>query len=140
METVIKTAKGLENLPQAKIIRKAVFIDEQGFVNEFDGIDSQAVHAVVFVDDKPAATGRLFKDDSGWHIGRVAVMKEYRHLHLGSKIMQTLEAYAKKLGAVEITLSAQERAKDFYEKIGYENMGNPHLDEGCPHITMRLKL
>ncbi|MGN1114212.1 MAG: GNAT family N-acetyltransferase [Oscillospiraceae bacterium] len=140
MAITIKIAKGLENLPQAKIVRKAVFIEEQGFVNEFDSIDKNAVHAVAFSDSKPAATGRLFKDDSGWHIGRIAVLKEFRHLGLGSKIMHALEEYAKNSGVSEITLSAQERAKEFYEKIGYKNMGNPHLDEGCPHITMKRVL
>ena len=41
---------------EAAIIRKAVFVEEQGFENEFDDIDSYANHLVLFDNDKPIAT------------------------------------------------------------------------------------
>lgn len=137
MDIKIKTAKGLENLPEAKEIRQKVFVEEQGFVDEFDDIDAIAFHVVVCKNEKAVATGRLFFDGESWHIGRVAVMAEYRGQNIGEKVMSALENYGKEIGVKEISLSAQMQAKGFYEKQGYENCGDLHFDQGCPHITMK---
>ena len=40
----IKIAKGLANNADARLIRQQVFVEEQGFVNEFDDIDHEAYH------------------------------------------------------------------------------------------------
>ena len=48
MSIEFETAKGIENAPFAKKIRQEVFVSEQGFVNEFDSIDSEAYHIVAF--------------------------------------------------------------------------------------------
>lgn len=140
MNYEIKTASGLENLPDAANIRKTVFVEEQGFHNEFDDTDKTAVHALLFCDGKPAATGRLYCENGCFHIGRVAVLKEYRRKSLGSMIITALEAEAKKLGAMQITLSAQTRAQGFYQKLGYIPSDDIHMDEFCPHITMTKKI
>ena len=70
----------------AKFIRQTVFIDEQGFVEEFDDKDSESLHIVLYENGKPAGTCRvLFKDEKQCYmIGRVAVLQEYRKNHLGS--------------------------------------------------------
>lgn len=136
MELTVKTAVGLANLPDAVPIRTAVFMQEQGFENEFDAIDDRAVHIVIYADGIPAATGRLFQDKTGYHIGRVAVLKAYRKMHLGAEILQGLEEEGRRLGADQISLSAQVRVKGFYEKIGYHSQEDLHYDEGCPHVTM----
>ena len=87
-----------KNLPDcAKTIRQVVFEDEQGFVDEFDDTDDIATHFVMYDEDgqQPIATCRVFKDDSdnnhAYILGRLAVIKEYRHQNIGSIIMQ--EAY-----------------------------------------------
>lgn len=136
MKLTTKVAVGLTNLPDAIPVREAVFMQEQGFVNEFDSIDDTATHLVIYADGVPAATGRLYKDDDGYHIGRVAVLKEYRKLHFGAMILQILEDQARNLGYPQISLSAQVRVKDFYKKNGYINQNDLHYDEDCPHVTM----
>ena len=136
MKLTSKLAVGLENLPDSKPIREAVFMQEQGFVNEFDDIDAIAVHTVIYADDIPVATGRLYTDETGPHIGRVAVLKEYRSLHLGNQVLQNLEKEGRRLGYDRISLSAQVRVKNFYEKNGYVDQNDLHYDEGCPHVTM----
>lgn len=137
MDFTVKTALDLKNIPQAKIVRQTVFIEEQGFVNEFDDIDKKAYHTVIFHNESAVATGRLFEDETGWHIGRVAVLTEYRGHKLGEKVMISLEQKARTIGVKSITLSAQVQASGFYEKLGYENLGDLHYDEHCPHITMK---
>lgn len=47
-------------LPEdAKRIREAVFMKEQGFKNEFDDIDLLALHLILYDGSQPAATCRL---------------------------------------------------------------------------------
>ena len=58
-------------------IRTAVFIDEQGFKNEFDEVDKNCSHIVLYDNNKPMATARYFKKDDIFHIGRVAIVKRY---------------------------------------------------------------
>ena len=55
------TMKLYEELHEDAVrIRKEVFMDEQGFCNEFDEIDKIAFHAVLYEDDRAAATGRMY--------------------------------------------------------------------------------
>lgn len=127
---------------EAKQIRTAVFVDEQGFHEEFDETDDISIHAVLFIDGKAAGTARMFTESGGesYHIGRMAVLKEYRKSGLGSDIMNALCEKAKELGAKGCELSAQCRAQGFYEKLGFAAEGNIYLDENCPHIYMKKAL
>ena len=133
--------KGLDKLPQCKIIREEVFIKEQKFENEFDDIDSYAYHELILINDKPIATARIFQEENGsYHLGRVCVIKEFRGQNLGKALLYNMESYAKMLGAKEMCLSAQTRAKDFYKKCGYIEYGEEFYDEYCPHINMKKSL
>lgn len=134
----IKTAVGLEQLPQAAEIRQEVFVEEQGFHNEFDEIDPIAVHLLVLEGEAPVAAGRTYPDETGkvWHLGRICVRKPWRGRQLGRMVMEGLENAAKERGAEKFMLSAQVQAKRFYEKLGYHPYGQEYLDEFCPHIAM----
>lgn len=136
----ILLAKGIKNNPESINIRQTVFVSEQGFVDEFDDIDDIAWHAVLFVDKKAVATARVFLSDEGWHVGRVAVLKEYRKMGIGEEVMEAVENKAKELGADEIFLSAQTQAVGFYEKIGYVAYGEMYYDQHCPHLAMKKKI
>ena len=66
---------------QAAAIRQAVFVEEQGFHNEFDEIDETCLHCVISDGPQPVATCRAFAKEDGsgrWIIGRVAVSLPYR--------------------------------------------------------------
>lgn len=136
--------KIFDYLPQEAIeIRTVVFVEEQGFKQEFDKIDESAYHLIIYEDGKAVANGRLFKDDTmenAYIIGRLAVIKNYRNRHLGAKLIELLEEKVKSLKGERISLSAQCRAKAFYEKLGYVASGDIYLDEYCPHIHMEKYL
>ena len=120
-----------------KALRTEVFIEEQGFVNEFDEIDNRATHVLIYDGKTPVATGRLFTDDNeNYTIGRVCVKKEYRDKKLGKRVILALEEDARKAGGRTATVSAQCRVQGFYEKLGYSATDDLHDDEGVPHITM----
>lgn len=117
-------------------IRTNVFINEQGFKNEFDEIDNICNHIVLYDDNKPIAVCRYFSKDNIYNIGRIAIIKDYRGKHLGNTILQIAENEIKKAGGKHIKISAQVRVKTFYEKNGFEEKGKVYLDEFCEHINM----
>lgn len=136
--------KILDNLEDAKnaiMIREKVFMEEQGFENEFDDIDHRCFHLELYDEDKPVGCARIYTYDNKVYIlGRVAVLKQYRKKHYGSKLIELLEMKAKELKAERIELSAQSRVSAFYEKLGYKKYGEEYMDEHCPHIKMVKEL
>lgn len=121
--------------PDARWLRKTVFMEEQGFKNEFDDIDDKAYHVVYYSQEQPVATCRFYEKDGVYHIGRICVLSEYRGAHIGTKVLKIAEEAIKK-HASYVTLSAQVRVKGFYESQGYIATGEPYDDEGVPHIQM----
>lgn len=135
--------KAYDKLPkEAKDIRREVFVDEQGFKNEFDDIDNTAIHLVCYDKEKPIGTARIFYDEElkGYHFGRIAVIKSYRGKGIGRELLNFAEKIVKEKGGSSLSLSAQERVSGFYFKQGYEKQGEPYLDEYCPHIFMTKNL
>lgn len=126
----------------AKDIRIKVFVDEQGFENELDDIDNTAIHILIYLNGAAAGTARMFTEDNGksYHIGRVAILPQFRKNHLGAEIVTAICDKAKALGAEKCELSAQCRVKDFYKSLGFEESGEEYLDEYCPHIHMEKTL
>ena len=124
----------------AKFVRKSVFEDEQGFVDEFDETDEIATHFVMFNEnDEPIATCRIFPDAERdtYILGRLAVVKDYRNKNLGSAIMYEAEQYIVKIVGKSIILHAQYQATGFYEKLGFVTFGDMDDEQGCPHVWMR---
>lgn len=135
------THKFYDRLPEeAKRVRGEVFVEEQGFVDEFDETYDACLHLVLFDGDAPIATGRLFCESGNTYAGRIAVKKNYRGKSIGAEVMHLLEEKAKELGADTLAVSSQCRAQGFYEKSGYTASGDIYLDQFCPYIHMEKKL
>lgn len=121
----------------AKAIRKTVFMQEQGFHNEFDRTDDVSLHIVAYDEDEPVGVCRIFPDRGNlWTLGRLAVLKPYRSQHLGADLVGKAEETARSHGAERLTLHSQERVAGFYRSLGYRDMGIHDQDEGCPHMWM----
>lgn len=126
----------------AILVRQTVFVDEQGFKDEFDEIDKTALHLVAYDDGKPIATCRLFwSDERKTHlIGRLAVVKEYRGRQLGAVLITEAEKIVVEMGGKRIELHSQEQAIGFYEKQGYCICSEMEYEEHCPHYWMKKEL
>lgn len=124
----------------ARRIRQEVFVEEQNFQNEFETREDTCIHLVLYKDHQAIATGRMYEENGVYVLGRIAVDKTMRKKHLGSRIVKELEKEAKRLGAKKVKLSAQVRAKGFYQTLGYQEEGAEYFDEYCPHITMTKKI
>ena len=123
----------------AEPIRTVVFVGEQGVPAELemDERDATCVHAIAFLDGRAVGTGRLLPDA---HIGRMAVLKEFRGKGVGGAILQKLMERARQRGDREIVLSAQVHAAPFYREHGFEAIGGVYEEAGLPHQDMRCRL
>ena len=122
---------------EARLLRTLIFIEEQGFVREFDDLDDTAVHIVAFDGDKPIGTCRYYpRPDGSYAIGRIAVAREYRGKGVGSALVLEAERRVALLGAKTTVVSAQLRAAGFYRSLGYIEQGSLYPEEHVPHILM----
>lgn len=139
---VANMISGIEGLEIQYQIRERVFIKEQGIDPriEMDEIDEIAMHVLVYQDDIPVATGRIYYDypTDQYLIGRVAVLPEYRGRKYGDLAVRKLIDYGFRHGAKEIRLHSQKAAIDFYKKIGFEPIGSVYEEAGIAHQTMRI--
>lgn len=127
-------------LPDAKMIREKVFVEEQGFNEEFDSIDFESYHLLLKKNGKAIGTGRIFwGENNRMHIGRVAVLQTCRG-GAGKEIINACCEKAKALGAGLVELGAQKRAEGFYLKCGFTSYGDIYYEEYCPHIMMEKTL
>ena len=128
---------------EAYLIRKQVFVEEQGVPEdmELDEHDLSAKHALAYLDALCVGTGRLVRINSDHaQIGRMAVLKAYRNQHIGKAILTSLISLAKTEGVSKVSLHAQVSAISFYAKLGFEAEG-PIFDEaGIAHRNMILLL
>jgi predicted GNAT family N-acyltransferase len=129
--------------PEAMDIRIRVFVEEQGFYDEFDDTDNVATHLLIHNDDGLAvATCRVFPSEAEerFYLGRLAVLKEYRGKGFGSQIVTEAEKHLVSHGCKEILLHSQLQATPFYERLGYTQFGEIENDQGQPHIWMKKEL
>lgn len=139
---------GHGNFEDARIVRTRVFMEEQGFQDEFDTVDDdpRTIHVTLYVDGALVGCARVFPDPDHphqpgrWVFGRLAVLPEARHGGFGAKLLAESERLAREAGAAEVHLHAQCRVTPFYERAGYEQYGPVELDEHVEHIWMKKAL
>ncbi|EGD49022.1 GCN5-related N-acetyltransferase [Ruminiclostridium papyrosolvens DSM 2782] len=132
--------KVYEQLPEdTKYIRRNVFIEEQGFENEFDDIDDMSTHILIYESSDPVATCRLYYNDErqNYVIGRIAVLKKFRGKNYGDELIKMAEQEIVKMQGKTVHLAAQVRVSAFYKKNGYIALDEVHIDEGCMSFKAR---
>ncbi|MCL2771796.1 MAG: GNAT family N-acetyltransferase [Oscillospiraceae bacterium] len=132
-----------EDYSEALKIRFSVFVKEQNIPeeNEYDEHDKVSHHAVLFENEIPVACGRLYYTDEIAHIGRVAVLTQYRRKGYATTVCKKFMdiAIASKKSDI-IMLDAQKYVVDLYKKLGFKVVGKEFLEENIPHLKMELKL
>jgi predicted GNAT family N-acyltransferase len=123
----------------ASPIRFTVFVEEQGVPREIelDEHDSQSVHVLAFDGPRAVGTARLLPDG---HIGRMAVLKDWRRRGIGALLLKSLMERAKARGDAEVALSAQVHAVPFYRAHGFVPQGDEYLEAGIRHQAMKRRL
>lgn len=126
--------------PLLKPIREAVFVREQGVPEEleWDGLDEGCRHALALSHQGDAiGCGRMLADG---HIGRIAVLPQWRKQKVGTAIMEALLDDARAHDYKRVDVDAQTHAMPFYQRFGFVGQGEVFMDAGLPHIKMKLKL
>lgn len=124
----------------AERLRMAVFVREQGVPAEIevDELDPAALHAVLYNGlGQPVATGRMVTEGPGVaRIGRMAVDRAVRGMHLGRRVLDQLVQAAQERGNTRVVLHAQLHAQQFYRQAGFSAFGEPDEEAGIAHIMM----
>jgi predicted GNAT family N-acyltransferase len=126
--------------PLLKSVREAVFIREQGVPAEleWDGVDKGCRHALALsLRGEAIGSGRILANG---HIGRIAVLPQWRKQKVGTAIMEALLDYARAHDYKQVDVDAQTHAMPFYRSFGFVEQGEEFMDAGLPHIKMFLKL
>jgi predicted GNAT family N-acyltransferase len=85
--------------------------------------------------------GRITPHDTTHaHIGRMAVLPDWRGKQVGSAILEALLEYAYSRHYSLVELNAQTHAAPFYRRFGFVALGEEFMDAEMPHIRMQLHL
>lgn len=125
---------------EAGPIRERVFVHEQQVPLELEWDEFDAVSHHVLARDatgRPIGTGRLLPDG---HIGRMAVLPDWRGRGVGRALLDRLMELAAQAGQAELALHAQTHACGFYRAAGFVEEGPEFMEAGIPHRLMTRRL
>jgi predicted GNAT family N-acyltransferase len=139
MSIEIKQISSKSELEKAFAIRRQVFCVEQNVSEEIemDEFDEVATHILAYIDNNPVGTARWRITEEGAKMERFAVLKDARGNGVGEElVIYTLDNLRNNNF---IYLNAQESVIKFYEKFGFEVVGNRFYEANIPHKKMILK-
>jgi predicted GNAT family N-acyltransferase len=136
----IRDVAWVQEEARLRAVRLAVFVVEQNIPEEleWDEHDAVSVHAIAEDrDGVPIGCGRLLPDG---HIGRLAVLSDWRGQGVGAGLLLHLVELARERGHARVLLNAQEQAMPFYARYGFAPSGAPFIEAGIPHREMARTL
>ena len=138
----IKKVNNKDDLEKVIEIRKNVFIKEQNVPLdiEIDGLDSEAEHFIVYLDDEPIGCARIRTNKNSAKLERISIIKQHRGKGFGKKLTKFLIDYCRKKNFNEIFLHSQTNVTKFYEKIGFKVRGEPFFEADIEHMEMYLDI
>ncbi|HEX9258013.1 MAG TPA: GNAT family N-acetyltransferase [Acidimicrobiales bacterium] len=120
-------------------LRSDVFVVEQQCAYpELDGRDLEAATRHLWIngdDGSPAAYVRVLADPGAVRIGRVVTARAHRGQRLAERLI--LHALATTEG--DAVLDAQAYLQVWYERFGFAVSGPGYVEDGIPHVPMRLR-
>lgn len=124
-------------------LRSEVFVVEQDCVyQDIDGHDEKAYHVLFYDEGILVAYSRILPPGTYFEelsIGRVIVKETHRSQKLGHVLMKSsIEFSLKTFPKSIIKISAQQYLIQFYESHGFVISGEGYLEDGIPHIGMKL--
>ncbi|MCA0042035.1 GNAT family N-acetyltransferase [Celeribacter litoreus] len=133
-----------EDVDACIALRIEVFVGEQGIPmeEEIDDLDDVSTHLLATDETgAPVGTARVYEQGEIGKIGRVCVAKSQRGTGLGAKLVQAcVDELRSRNHLSTAKLSAQTYAIGFYEKVGFEAVGEEYPDAGIPHKDMVMPL
>lgn len=128
-------------------LRSEIFVVEQKCVYlDLDGNDYKCLHLYLFDESKHDIVaycrvipkGITFDTAS---IGRVITNTKYRKQNYARELLtNAINVIKDNFKESVITIGAQSYLKDFYGSFGFKEISNVYVEDGIPHIHMRLKI
>jgi ElaA protein len=124
-------------------LRNEVFVVEQNCVfQDVDNKDPYCHHLMGLVDRQLGTYARIVPAGVSYpqaSIGRVITKATFRRTGLGKALMnKAIEECDRLFGRQEIKIGAQLYLKHFYQSFGFQQVGEPYLEDGIPHIEMTM--
>lgn len=119
-------------------LRQDVFVVEQECpYPDLDGRDTEpgTTHVLLRDDDVLVGYARVLDDRDVWRIGRVLLARSARGQGHAEGLMR---AALDVTGDRDVVLDAQSPLAPWYATFGFEVAGPEFLEDGIPHVPMRL--
>jgi len=94
-------------------VRRAVFS------REGDDLDAESWNVLVYEDDVPAATGRIWWREGAFRLGDIGVLPARRGRKLGDLTLRLLLFKARSHAAREVRLCCPPDTAGFFERLGF---------------------
>lgn len=123
----------------ARQVRDEVFVAEQRVPRELEQDEHDAVSRHVIARDADGGaigTGRLLIGNKPGHIGRMAVLADWRGKGVGRALLEGLLEEAVHQNMRHLVLHAQTQAAGFYRCFGFVEEGPEFMEAGIPHRSM----
>ena len=103
-----------EELPEEVLsVRREVF-DNPGLA-----VDPAGWNTLVYLDDVPAASGRIWWEDGAFRLSEIGVIPSLRKRRLGDLVLRLLLFKAQSHAAREVRLSSPEETQGFFARLGF---------------------
>ncbi|MEJ7558361.1 MAG: GNAT family N-acetyltransferase [Pedobacter sp.] len=123
-------------LEQAFLIRRTVFVEEQGCPPELElANEEESTHFLATIKDQPCGACRWRKTDKGYKLERFAVLKDFRGKGVGQALVAAVLADLPE-EAHHIYLNSQLDAIGLYAKFGFQKEGDQFEEAGIQHFKM----
>lgn len=141
-EFTYKLVENNSELKDAFEVRRQVFVEEQGIPEDlvFDGSEGKAMHMVVKDGQSVIGTARVrFQEAKQAKLERMAVLRPFRGMGIGKRIMSFLIEELKSKEIEKVVLHAQYEVIEFYKARGFNTLGLPFWEAGIKHLKMERK-
>ena len=122
--------------------RAEIFVVEQNFIyQDLDGTDYRSLHVYYEEDGTVLAYLRAFEKENMENTVQMGRVLSIEHgIGLGGKILQEgLKVIREKMNPMCIYIEAQCYAVGYYEKVGFKVCSEEFLEDGIPHMQMKLE-
>ena len=124
-------------------LRSEVFVVEQNCVyQDADGKDGQSWHLCGWKEDELVAYARIIPQGISYReasIGRVVTKQACRAAGIGKMLMQKgIQHCYTQFNCTEIKIGAQVYLTAFYQSLGFLPCSEQYMEDGIPHLEMRL--
>lgn len=122
-------------------LRNEVFVVEQNCVfQDTDNMDQLSYHLSGYLNGNLIAYARLIPPSIAYKemsIGRIVSKPSFRKLGIGKKLVEAaIEEMYSLFGLQPIKIGAQYYLLNFYQSLGFKEIGEIYLLDGIDHIEM----